>query len=44
MTLLVETGVDPGRVDEDTVVSTLFSICSILMSVSFISSDKFDES
>ena len=38
VTFLVETGVAPRIVDEDTAVSMLFNIHSILMRVSFISS------
>ena len=42
--LLVETGVSPRIVDEDTAVSMFFNTDSILVRVSFISPNKFDES
>ena len=42
--LLVETGVAPRIVDEDTAVSMFFNTDSILVRVSFISPNKFDES
>ena len=42
--LLVETGVAPRIVDDDTAVSMFFNTDSILVRVSFISSNKIDES